>query len=227
MNRKKFCFLFIFILGIILGFGICLPLKKQAKVLSDSTTLPIDSAYGLQIKRFNTKGALASVIKAERCEQKQNNPQLFFDNPETQLPEKKLTITSEKALFNKIERTMVYLNDVKLKTPEKTLYAQQLTLYQDNSGQFKLAVALGNPAHFIIINAQKNETIKGEAKEIQYDTNTQNLTLMHQASLSTPTQKLASEKIVYNLTTEKLVSDPGKQQRTTFTFNHIVQKNHE
>ncbi len=123
-------------------------------------------------------------------------------------------IQADSASFDQKSGLATYKGKVKVIQGARTLLADTLTIARDAHNKIQIMTATGNPAK-LISNANPGKPGTGEAKIIKYFPTTENVELLHDASLTQNGDTIRGAKLTYNLLTEELKSSSNTIERTT------------
>lgn len=115
------------------------------------------------------------------------------------------------------DSTSVYVGHVQVDQGSMRLLADHVTVYHREDRQPRLIIALGAPAHY----KQRLDNDEGEveafAKRMEYDADRDELTLIGEARLNQGTDRLSSERIVYDRAHAQFRAGGSGRVRITIT----------
>jgi len=132
--------------------------------------------------------------------------------PEEKTP---LKIVSDKADFDDKTGIATYTGKVIATEGEKRIEGNQLKIYRGKNNKIEKMVATGTPAIFTLPPEINKPFIKGHALQIDYIVEDSTVILSKEAEISQNKDSIVGEKIIYNLKTKMLRSEPVPNKRTT------------
>lgn len=110
----------------------------------------------------------------------------------------------------------VYTGHVVIRQAATTLRGDELTIYRDDSGEFR-AILTGDPAH--LKRAPEGQTpIRGHAHRVVYDSAKNIVTLTGDAFIERGGNTLRSDTIRHDLTTARTTAGRGEGERVRITL---------
>lgn len=126
--------------------------------------------------------------------------------PEDQ--EKEIVIVSDKALLDRAKGYALYEGNVNMVQGSLHIRAEKIRVYSENE-QITKVVAEGSPAHYEQIQELGQEPVHAYGEEIEYQADIKQLTLLRQARLTQKQNHFNGEKIVYDITNQRINADGG------------------
>lgn len=133
-----------------------------------------------------------------------------------------IQIESDSAQYFHQESKMVHQGHVVVNWQGRTLHANSLTLYKDKNGGVSHLVAEGTPAVFQGSMKESLSVLNGEAKTIEYQPKTSQLTLRNEAKLHYDKQLFQGPHIAIDLKNNTLHAIKQDSARPTLIFETTV-----
>lgn len=125
--------------------------------------------------------------------------------------EQPVYIDSDSQQLDMQSNKVTFLGDVKLKQGSININADKIVVTRDpNDGSIKQIEGFGNVATFSQLT-DDGKTLHGEAKELYYDVNKDQLTMIDKAILAQDDSEIRGNHIRYHISSQKLIAD-GKQK---------------
>lgn len=105
-----------------------------------------------------------------------------------------------------------YQGNVKLSRGEITLFADKITAKKNSKGLAKF-LAAGNPVTFNKAPHAGQKPIKGQAMEIEYDTEKEVMTLKNKAKLWQANDQFSGNLITYNIAQGSVTANKGNRKK--------------
>lgn len=141
---------------------------------------------------------LGAVATARALDSDQEQP-LYIEADAVELDEK----TSES----------LYIGNVDVQQGSLRILADQVQVKHREDRQPRQIIALGNPARYRQMTEGKSEPLLGRAQRMEYDADRNEITFIDQAEVSQGQDRFASDRIVYNRTTERVTAGASAQGR--------------
>ncbi|GAK83360.1 LptA protein [Vibrio ponticus] len=120
-------------------------------------------------------------------------------------------IDSDSQQLDMQSNQVTFLGDVKLKQGSININADKIVVTRDkDDGSIKKIEGFGKLATFSQLT-DDGKTLHGEAKELYYDVNQDQLTMIDQAMLAQDDSEIRGNHIRYHISSQKLIAD-GKQK---------------
>ncbi|WP_162047249.1 lipopolysaccharide transport periplasmic protein LptA [Vibrio taketomensis] len=125
--------------------------------------------------------------------------------------EQPVYIDSDSQQLDMQSNKVTFLGDVKLKQGSININADKIVVTRDpNDGSIKQIEGFGDVATFSQLT-DDGKTLHGEAKELYYDVNKDQLTMIDKAILAQDDSEIRGNHIRYHISSQKLIAD-GKQK---------------
>lgn len=113
------------------------------------------------------------------------------------------------------ERTAesLYLGNVDVQQGSLRILADRVQVKHRPDRQPRLIVATGNPARYRQMTEGGTEPVLGRAQRMEYDADRDEITFIDQAELTQGRDRFASDRIVFNRTTERVTAGASAQGR--------------
>ncbi|TCT21960.1 lipopolysaccharide transport periplasmic protein LptA [Thiobaca trueperi] len=115
------------------------------------------------------------------------------------------------------DSTSVYVGHVQVDQGSMRLLADHVTVYHREDRQPRLIIALGAPAHYKQLLDNDEGEVEAFAKRMEYDADRDELTLIGEARLNQGTDRLSSERIVYDRAHAQFRAGGSGRVRITIT----------
>ena len=141
---------------------------------------------------------------------------MFFQQTVFAKTAEPITIQSDKAEFNYHNKTAYHQGHVILTQGNRTIYANELTIENNDKNEIKAIIAKGSPAKYKFSN--KEEMLKGDANTIEFYPNEHKLSLLGNALLNHGGDTINGPIIHYDIDKQTMISLPKDNQRTTIVL---------
>ncbi|GAD78679.1 lipopolysaccharide transport periplasmic protein LptA [Vibrio ezurae] len=129
--------------------------------------------------------------------------------------EQPVYIDSDSQQLDMKSNKVTFIGDVKMRQGSINVKGDKVIVYRNPSdGAIKKIEAYGKLAKF----SQKTDdgkTIHGHAEELYYNMSQDQLTMIKQAMLAQDDSTINGQRIIYHITTEKMIAEGGKGSRVS------------
>lgn len=129
----------------------------------------------------------------------------------------KIVVNSDQQKADIKNNTVTFYKNVTITQGSIHLTADRVTVYGSGGKGSEVMVAWGKPAHF----QQKmddGKLMKGHANKVRYELKSRIVTLTDNAHLKQAESEINGKSIRYNIQTQEMVADGGKQGHVTTIF---------
>ncbi len=129
--------------------------------------------------------------------------------------EQPIYIDSDTQNLDMKSRRVTFTGDVKLKQGSISINADTVIVTRDvQTDALKQIEAFGEPATFSQLT-DEGKTLKGQAKELHYIVEEDQLTMINEAQLAQDESLIRGKTITYKISSQKLMADGGTNERVT------------
>lgn len=129
--------------------------------------------------------------------------------------EQPIHINSDSQHFDMQSNQVTFLGDVTLKQGSIKIFADKLIVIRPQGKEGReILEAYGKPARFSQLT-DDGKTLKGKSKKLRYELEKEFLTMTDDAELTQDDSIIQGKVITYNMQTQKLIADGGKDERVT------------
>ncbi len=143
---------------------------------------------------------------------------LLFSSPSWALSsdtEQPIHINSDSQNFDMQSNQVTFLGDVTLKQGSIKIFADKLVVIRPQGQEGReILEAYGKPARFSQLT-DDGKTLKGKANKLRYELENEFLKMTDSAELTQDDSIIQGKVITYNMQTQKLIADGGKNERVT------------
>ncbi len=115
-----------------------------------------------------------------------------------------MRIDADQVELDEAKSTSVYVGDVQVIQGSMRLSADHVTVYHHDDRRVKYIIALGQPATYRQLMDGEQGEVQAFAKRMDYDAQKDELVLTEEALLIQGTDRLSSERIVYDRARERM-----------------------
>jgi len=128
-----------------------------------------------------------------------------------------MLIEADKVELDEAKSTSVYVGNVQVDQGSMRLLADHVTVYHHGDRRVKYIIALGQPAKYKQLMDGDDGEVQAFAKRMDYDAVKDELVLIGEALLIQGTDRLSSERIVYDRAQERMRAGGSGRVRITIT----------
>ncbi len=128
-----------------------------------------------------------------------------------------MLIEADKVELDEAKSTSVYVGNVQVDQGSMHLTASHVTVYHHEDRRVKYIIALGGPATYKQLLDGDQGEVQAFAKRMDYDAVKDELTLIGDALLIQGTDRLSSERIVYDRAQERMKAGGSGRVKITIT----------
>jgi len=107
----------------------------------------------------------------------------------------------------------LYIGNVDIRQGSMRLLADEVLVHHKPDRQPEKIIAIGDPVRYRQLLDDDPDEVKGRALRMEYETDREEITLIDQAVLTQGTDRFASDRIVYNRLTERVVAGSSASGR--------------
>ncbi len=131
---------------------------------------------------------------------------------QTRQTDQTIYLEADQVEINDKQKISTYQGNVKLSRGEITLLADKITAQKNSKGLTKF-LAVGNPVTFNKAQRTGQKHIKGQALEIEYDTEKEIMTLKNKAKLWQANDQFSGNLIIYNIAQGSVTANKGNRKK--------------
>lgn len=124
-----------------------------------------------------------------------------------------LYIEADAAELDDRQSISLYLGNVEVQQGSMRIFADEMMVHHDADRQPRKIIALGNPVRYRQMLDDDPEEVRGRALRMEYEAEREEITLIDEAVLTQGEDRFASDRIVYNRRTERVVAGSSAQGR--------------
>ena len=131
---------------------------------------------------------------------------------------KPISVDSNKQIAELAKNKITFLDNVVIIQGSIEIHADKVEILRTDTGEVKSMTAIGRPATFKQL-MDNGRNVNAQALQITYEPKIQTITLLKNAFIQQENSKLSSDKIIYNIGTEKMEAEAAsKEGRVTTVF---------
>lgn len=127
--------------------------------------------------------------------------------------DKPLYIEADAAELDERQSISLYIGNVDVQQGSMRILADEVLVHHRPNRQPEKIIAIGKPARYRQMLDNDPQEVRGRALRMEYDANTEELTLIDEAVLTQGEDRFASDRIVYNRNTERVTAGTSAQGR--------------
>ncbi len=122
-------------------------------------------------------------------------------------------IAGDAAEFDEKQSISLYLGNVEVQQGSMRIQADEVLVHHKPNRQPQKIIAIGNPVRYRQRLDNDPDEVRARALRMEYEADPQEITLIDQAELVQGEDRFASDRIVYNRTTERLTAGTSASGR--------------
>ena len=127
--------------------------------------------------------------------------------------EQPLYIEADAAELDDRQSMSLYMGNVEVQQGSMRLWADEVVVHHNPDRRPRKIIAVGNPARYRQQLDDDPEAVNGRARRMEYDAQRDEITLIDDAVMTQGEDHFASDRIVYNRGTERVVAGTSAQGR--------------
>lgn len=127
--------------------------------------------------------------------------------------EQPLYIEADAAELDDRQSMSLYIGNVEVQQGSMQIYADEVMVHHAANRQPRKIIALGKPVRYRQLLDDDPEEVRGRALRMEYEAERDEITLIDEAVLTQGEDRFASDRIVYNRQTERVVAGSSAQGR--------------
>lgn len=128
-----------------------------------------------------------------------------------------MLIEADKVELDEAKSTSVYVGNVQVDQGSMRLLADHVTVYHQDDRRVKYIIALGEPAKYKQLLDGDEGEVRAFAKRMDYDAIKDELVLIDEALLIQGTDRISSQRIVYDRARERMRAGGSGRVKITIT----------
>lgn len=129
-----------------------------------------------------------------------------------------LSVDSNKQIADLANNKITFIDDVVINQGTIKMHANKVEILRTATGEVKSMTAFGTHATFEQV-LDNGRMVHAQASQIKYEPKSKTITLLNNALIQQENSKLTSDKIVYNIASEKMEAEgASKDGRVTTVF---------
>ncbi|KAA6186109.1 lipopolysaccharide transport periplasmic protein LptA [Thiohalocapsa marina] len=125
--------------------------------------------------------------------------------------EQPLYIEADAAELDEKQSISLYIGNVEVRQGSMHIYADEALVQHKPNRKPQKIIAIGQPARYRQLFDDDPDEVHGRALRMEYETDRDEITLIDEAELTQGADRFASDRIVYNRTTGRVVAGTSAQ----------------
>jgi lipopolysaccharide export system protein LptA len=127
--------------------------------------------------------------------------------------EQPMLIEADAAEFDEKQSISLYLGNVEVQQGSMHILADEVLVHHKSNRQPQKIIAIGNPVRYRQMLDNEPEEVRARALRMEYEADREEITLIDDAELIQGEDRFASDRIVYNRTTDRLTAGTSARGR--------------
>jgi lipopolysaccharide export system protein LptA len=120
--------------------------------------------------------------------------------------EQPLFVEADAAEFDEQQSISLYLGNVEVQQGSLRIQADEVLVHHKSNRQPQKIIAIGKPVRYRQLLDDDPDEVRARALRMEYETDTEEITLIGEAELVQGEDRFASDRIVYNRITDRLTA---------------------
>ncbi len=127
--------------------------------------------------------------------------------------EQPMFVEADAAEFDEKQAISLYLGNVEVQQGSMHILADEVLVHHKSNRQPQKIIAIGNPVRYRQMLDNEPEEVRAKALRMEYEADREEITLIDDAELIQGEDRFASDRIVYNRTTDRLTAGTSARGR--------------
>jgi lipopolysaccharide export system protein LptA len=124
-----------------------------------------------------------------------------------------LFVEADAAEFDEKQSISLYLGNVEVQQGSMRILADEVLVHHKPNRQPQKIIAIGDPVRYRQMLDDDPQEVRAKALRMEYETDSEEITLIDEAELVQGEDRFASDRIVYNRTTDRLTAGTSARGR--------------
>lgn len=127
--------------------------------------------------------------------------------------EQPMFVEADAAELDDAQSLSLYLGNVEVQQGSMRILADEVLVHHHPNRQPRKIIAIGQPVHYRQLMDNDPEEVRARALRMEYETESEEITLIDEAVLTQGEDRFASDRIVYNRITQRLTAGTSARGR--------------